>query len=388
MNFDEIINRRGTDCIKYDKMKEFLGNDNLLPMWVADMDFETPDFIMDAIRKRAGHPILGYSFRPDSFNEAVVEWMQKRHGWTIKHSEISFSPGVVPGLYLALKGFSNPGDKIIVQPPVYFPFYSTIKANNRRIVYNPLKETNGYYTMDFNQLKKKIDEKTKMIFICNPHNPVGRAWNKSELEELIEICHSNNILIISDEIHSDLVFEPHRHIPISSINSKAAEITLTLMAPSKTFNIAGLSSSILIAQNEKLLHTYNEMLEATHLGMGNIFGNVATEAAYKNGEKWLDNLLEYLEKNIILVEEFVEKYPQYVKMIKPEATYLLWLDLRHSGMNDEELKQLFYEKAHLGVNPGILFGRGGNGFMRMNIAMPSSKISEALIDLSIAFDSL
>lgn len=382
MNFDNIIERRGTDSIKYDKMKDFIGADDLVPMWVADMDFATPDFVMEAIRQRANHPILGYSFRPESFYNSVAGWMHRRHGWKVDLDQISFSPGVVPALYLALKGFSEPGDKIIVQPPVYFPFFSTIKTNQRRIIYNQLVENQGNYSMDFDDLKKKIDSKTKLIFVSNPHNPVGRCWQATELEELVEICYTRKVLIISDEIHSDLVFKPNRHIPIASINAKAAEITLTLMAPSKTFNLAGLSTSVVISQNPKLLQTFNEMLEATHLNMGNIFGNVAAEAAYNQGDNWLDSLLSYLASNIDMVNDFALSHSNKISMIKPEATYLPWIDFRPSGMNDNEIRDLFLNKAKIGINVGPLFGKGGSGFIRMNIAMPKSKVEEALIRLN------
>lgn len=377
MNFDKIINRKGTNCIKYDKMEQFIGSSDLLAMWVADMDFETPDFVMNAIKTRAEHPILGYSYRTDSFNKAVAEWMYKRHNWEVKPDEISFSPGVVPGLFLALKGFSKEGDKIIVQPPVYFPFFTTVKANNRKITYNKLIEKEGYYSMDFENLKENMDSNTKMIFVSNPHNPVGRAWKLPELERLVDLCHAHNVLIISDEIHSDLIIKPHKHIPIASINDKAKEITITLMAPSKTFNMAGLSSSIVIAQNPELLKRYNQMLDATHLGQGNIFGNIATEAAYSNGEAWLESLLEYIEGNISVVENLVKKYPQLVKMVRPEATYLLWLDFRAIKLSDNELTSLFNEKLKIGVNAGAMFGDGGSGFMRMNIAMPRTLVLEA-----------
>jgi cystathionine beta-lyase len=387
-NFDTPINRQGSNCIKHDKTREFLGFQDVLPMWVADMDFETPPFIMEAIRKRAEHPILGYSFRPDSHQEAIVDWLQARHSWSVQSNEIAFSPGVVPGIYLALKGFTQEGDEIIAQPPVYFPFFSTVTENQRTLILNPLKENNLSYEMDWEDLEAKITSKTKMLLLSNPHNPVGRAWKKEELEKLVDICHKNQIIILSDEIHSDLIMKGNRHQVVADINAKAAEITLTFMAPSKTFNLAGLSSSFLVAKNPDLLTNYQKMLDATHLGLGNVFGNVATEAAYRHGGPWLDQLLDYLEGNAQLVFDFIQKYPHIARTKMPEATYLLWLDLRPSGLTEDEIARLFFAEAKLGINPGALFGQGGEGFVRINVAMPRSKVKQAIQQLELAFQGI
>ena len=383
-NFDKTVERKGTNSVKYDMLKEVFGREDVLPMWVADMDFETPDFVLSAISNRLQHPVLGYSHRPESFYKAVALWMKNRFDWVVNPSEISFSPGVVTGLFLAMKAFTKPGDKIVVQPPVYFPFFTTIKANERKIVYNQLRENQGYYTMDFKDLKSRIDAQTKMIFISNPHNPVGRAWKKEELKTLVEICDANDILIVSDEIHSDLVFAPHKHIPIASLSDKAAAITFTLMAPSKTFNMAGLSTSMMIVQNQKLLRAYNRQMEATHLNQGNIFGTVAAEAAYSYGAEWVDEMKDYLQTNINYVEDFITRYLPQIKMQKPEATYLLWLDMKSLEYTDAQLFDLFVNQAGIAINKGAMFGLGGGGYIRMNIAMPKQMVMEAMEKLKSA----
>lgn len=383
-NFDTIINRVDTDCIKYDKIKDFLGFDDVLPMWVADMDFETPAFAMDAIKKRAEHPILGYSFRPDAWLHAITSWMKKRHDWEVQPNEIVFSPGVVPGLYLAITSFTEPGDEVIIQPPVYFPFFSTVEHNQRKLILNPLINNDLHYEMDFEHLERSITPRTRMIIISNPHNPVGRSWTRAELEQLVSICYKHQILIVSDEIHSDLIFKPHVHQPVAALNAEAREITLTFMAPSKTFNMAGLSTSFLIAQSPELVKRYKTRLEATHLGLGNIFGNVAAQAAYEQGEEWLEQLMSYLSGNVSLLESFCKEHSSQLRMIRPESTYLTWLDMKPGGYTDEAISDLFFRKARIGVNPGSMFGPGGEGFVRLNLAMPRRLIEEGLSRLAEA----
>jgi cystathionine beta-lyase len=294
-NFDKIIQRENTACVKYDLRKAFFGNDTILPLWVADMDFETPDFIREAVIKRASHPVYGYTFRTESFSQSIVDWMRKRHHWEIKKEWVSFSPGVVPALNMAVLAFTKPGDKVIVQPPVYFPFFTAVKNHGRELVYNQLIEKDGRYEMDFDDLEKKADEKTRLLLLCHPHNPVGRLWGKKELETLVDICARKNILIISDEIHSDLMLNGNVHIPLATLSQKAADISLTCIAPSKTFNLAGLSTSALIIPNENLKKEYEKILDHLHVGMGNIFGITSLEAAYNHGEEWLDQLLQYLK---------------------------------------------------------------------------------------------
>ncbi|MEN8119174.1 MAG: PatB family C-S lyase [Bacteroidota bacterium] len=384
-NFDEIISREKTNSVKYDLRSKLFDSEDLIPMWVADMDFKTPPFIVDAIKKRAEHEIYGYTFRNDSFYESVIYWMNYKHNWQVKKNWITFSPGVVPALALSVLAFTKPGDKIITQPPVYFPFFSSVKNNGRQLVYNQLKYDNGNYHFDFEDLKKNIDSRTKMILISNPHNPVGRAWSKKELTELAEICLENNILMISDEIHSDLVFKPHKHMPLASISKKIANNTISTFAPSKTFNVAGLSSSVIIISNQKLKATYDNFLDDLHLGNGNVFGNVALESAYFNGAEWLDSLMDYLQGNITLVKDFINKPGIKIKMEIPQSTYLLWLDFRDYGLSKDDLQKRLVHNAKVGLSPGELFGYGGEGFQRMNIACPRSILREALANLEKTF---
>ncbi len=387
-NFDEIIPRENTDCIKYDTRKMFFGTDEVLPMWVADMDFRTPDFIIEAIKKRLEHEILGYTFRGNSFNQSIIKWMLKRHGWEIKEGWLTFSPGVVPAVNMLVLSLTEPGDKIIVQPPVYFPFFTAVKNNNRTLVENPLKLENGRLNMDFDDLAQKA-KCAKMMIISHPHNPGGSVWTKEELTKMAEICLDNNVIIVSDEIHSDLIFPQYKHFPLASISKEIAQQTITCNAPSKTFNLAGLATSYLVISNKQYLDKYNAMLnDKTHVNMGNLFGPIALEAAYKHGEEWLNQLLDYVWKNVEYVADFCEKKIPQIKAIKPESTYMIWLDCRKMNLEGDELKDFFIKKAGLGFNDGQVFGTGGKGFMRMNVACPRSTVEEAMKKLENAVKSL
>ncbi len=377
-NFDEIIDRRNTASVKYDLRGAYFGNENVIPMWVADMDFKTPSFVIDALRKRLEHEIMGYTFRPDSYYEAIIQWMKQRHNWAIQKDWISFSPGVVPALNMAVLAFTNPGDKIIVQQPVYFPFFSAIKNHNRTLVNNPLVIKNGRYYMDYDDLQMKIDSGAKMLILCNPHNPTGNAWTKEELQKLAGICMEKNILILSDEIHSDLVFEGNVHTPTASLSENISNNVITFMAPSKTFNLAGLSTSVVIGSNKKLLSKFNTVLENVHVGSGNIFGQVALEAAYTNGARWLDELMDYLKGNVEFLIQYLEKHIPQIKPVIPEATYMAWLDCRALGMNKDELKKFMIHEAGVGFSDGTLFGEEGEGFQRINLGCPRAVLKEAL----------
>lgn len=376
-NFNELVDRQDTNSLKYDARKHFFGNKDLLPLWVADMDFRTPDFISEAIQERAKHEIYGYTFRPDSYDEAIVGWLKNRHNWDVQKEWIHFSPGVVPALALAVMSFTEPGDSVIVQPPVYFPFFSAVKNSDRELIENPLKIENGRYCMDFDDLEKKIQGDTKMLLLCNPHNPGGMAWTLEELNRLGEICEANNLLVVSDEIHSDLVFKGQKHIPFASISEEFSMNSITCMAPSKTFNIAGLSTSFLVMPNKRIFDKYDHLMKGTHLYGGNIFGSVALEAAYTKGGDWLDQLMDYIEGNYNFVEWYLkENIPQIVPM-KPEATYLVWLDFSALKLKDADINSRLIQ-AGVGLNRGVQFGRQGKGFMRMNIGCPRSIIAEAL----------
>lgn len=386
-NFDEIINRENTASVKFDLRKVVFGKEDIIPMWVADMDFKTPEFIIDALKKRLEHPILGYSYRPDSYFQSIIKWVKRRHQWDIEKDWISFSPGIVPAINMAIMAYTKPGDKIIVQPPVYHPFFSAIKNNNRIQIENPLVLKNGRYYFDFEDLKKKVKD-AKMILLSNPHNPGGSVWAKEELQKLGEMCVKNNVLIMADEIHADLVFKPAKFVPMASVTPEIANQTTTFIAPSKTFNMAGLATSSVINSNPSLKEKYDQVLDAIHIGMGNIFGTVASEAAYNYGDQWLDELLVYLSQNMDFVEQYFSEHIPDIKVIRPEGTYLMWLDCSGLNLKNKDLKDFMINDAGLGFNDGRMFGTGGDGFMRMNVASPKQAIKIALNKLREAVNKL
>jgi cystathionine beta-lyase len=384
-NFDEIIDRSNTACVKYDLRQFFFGNDQVIPMWVADMDFRTPDFILNAIRERANHEILGYSIRPESYFTSLISWLNRRHQWEIRKEWIAFSPGIVPALNMAVLAFSKRRDKIIIQPPVYFPFFDAVKKHGRRLVYNQLIMENGRYRMDFENLEQSCREGAKMLIISNPQNPGGNAWTASELKTMADICLKYNVLMISDEIHGDLVNRGYKHTVLASLSPEIAENTVTMTAPSKTFNIAGMATASVIISNPTLMKKYRKVLDAMHIELGNVFGNVASEAAYTFGDAWLEQLLDYIDGNIRTLTDFAGQHLPLVRVIIPEATYMAWLDFSATGMNDKELKMFMIEKAGLGLNEGTQFGPGGSGFMRLNLACPRTTMVQALEQLKKAF---
>jgi len=376
-NFDEPARREGTNCIKYDLRRETFGSADVIPMWVADMDFNSPEFIINALSDRLRHEILGYSFRPPEYFSSIIEWSKIRNQWSIEKDWICFSPGIVPALNFCTLAFTNPGDNIIVQPPVYFPFFSAAEAHGRKLIHNKLKESGGNWEMDFENLRDSIDDRTKMIFISNPHNPIGRVWYPDELSELVDICLENNILIVSDEIHCDLVLPGFKHTPIARLSKEAAENTITCLAPSKSFNLAGLSTSSMIISNPKLRKAFSSIVDNLHVGNGNIFGTTASIAAYTYGGEWLDELLNYLSTNVTYVMDFCrEKIPEIIPL-RTEATYMIWLDCRKLKMTGKELQNFFVTQAGVGMNEGSTFGQGGEGYMRMNLACPLNTVKKA-----------
>jgi cysteine-S-conjugate beta-lyase len=385
--FDEATNREGTNSVKWDLRKEIFGRGDVIPMWVADMDFPAPEFITEALKKRAGHEIFGYTFRGDEYFSSIIKWLERRQQWKIEREWIVFCPGVVPALNLATLAITEPGDEIIIQPPVYPPFFSAVTAHGRKIVHNTLINRKGRYLIDFQGLRSIITPKTKMLIFSNPHNPVGRAWNMCELRQLTEICEENNIVLLSDEIHSDLVLPGVNHIPVATISAEAAANTITCIAPSKTFNVAGLSTASLIISDKTLREKITATLDSLHLGNGNIFGNEASVAAYSKGDQWLDELLIYLKGNIELVVDFLDERIPLIKPVKPEATYMIWLDCTALGMNGKELADFFVNKAGVGMNEGSDFGPGGEGYMRMNIACPEKRVTEALKRIESAINN-
>ncbi len=387
-NFDKTLNREGTNCIKYDLREDTFGRKDVIPMWVADMDFNTPDFIVNALQERLGHPIYGYTSRSKEYYSSIIEWHFKRHNWKMEREWISFSPGVVPALNFCTLAFTQPGEGIIVQPPVYFPFFSAVEAHGRKLIYNQLKETADGWVMDFESLEDNITSSTRMIIISNPHNPVGRAWTESELRKLAEICLKNKILILSDEIHCDLVLPGYKHIPMASLSGEISDITITCLAPSKTFNLAGLSTSSVVISNPELRKSFKKTIEGLHISSGNIFGSIASTAAYSMGNDWLEALLDYIDTNIEYADEYCRKMIPEIIPVKPEATYMIWLDCRKFGMTGKELKDFFVKSAGVGMNEGSSFGPGGEGFMRMNLATSRSIVAKAMEQIEKAISTI
>lgn len=377
-DFNKIINRKGTASVKYDLTEKIFGSGDVLPMWVADMDFEVGEFIIEALSERIKHPVFGYTYRPEKFFVTIASWMSRRHGWEISPKAIGFSPGIVPALNMCVLEFTEPGDRVVVQPPVYFPFFSAVSNHGRELVYNQLKQQKGYYEINFDSLEADFKGGAKLFFLCNPHNPVGRVWNRQELEKVAELCIRYNVLVISDEIHSDLILGDHTHIPLASLGKEIADLTITCMAPSKTFNLAGLYTSMVIATNPELKNRYEKVLDAVHVGGDNILGQVALEAAYTHGDDWLDQLLAYLEGNYQLLYRMLQSSVPEIVISPLEATYLVWLDLSFLGMDDKELNSFIVQKAGLGLNDGPMFGPGGEHHQRLNIATPSKVVEEGL----------
>jgi len=387
-DFDKVVNRDNTNSTKWNFRKELFGVEDVLPMWVADMDFTVPPAIVEAIKKRADHGIFGYSQPDDRYYQATINWMKKRHNWDIKKEWFVITPGVVPAISMLVRTFTHPGDKVILQSPVYYPFYSAITLNGCQVVLNPLKFEDGHYTMDFNDLETKFDSRVKLLILCSPHNPVGRVWSKEELTKLGEICLKHNVIIISDEIHEDLVYKEYTHIPFASLSEEFAMHSITCTAPSKTFNLAGLQTSNIIIPNPKLRNDFQNMLESNAITSPNIFGIVALQTAYEEGEEWLDQLLDYLHENLNFLIEYIEKNMPQIKVIKPEGTYLVWLDFRSLGMDALSLKNFLLEKAKVAFDDGYIFGPGGEGFERINIACPRSLLKEGLDRIARAVNSL
>lgn len=387
-NFDEPIKRENTNCLKYDFRKTYFGTTDVIPMWVADMDFRIAPQISDALKERTKHDVYGYALKPKSFYTAIVNWMQRRHKWEIKADQISFSPGIVPALSFSIHAYTKPGDEVIMFTPVYPPFLYLPVENGRRLITSELKLNHNKYTIDFEDFEKKITTRTKMLFLCNPHNPVGRVWTKEELKRVAEICIKKNVIIIADEIHSDLIMPGFCHIPTASISNEIAAQTVTFMAPSKTFNLASLSSSEAIIQNKQLKHEFDVVINNFHIGMGNVFGIVATEAAYNHGDEWLDELITYLWDNYLYLKDYFEKHIQRIKVVPLEGTYLVWLDCRELKLSQKELRKFFIEKAKVGLNDGDNFGSGGKGFMRINIAATRQTITKAMKQIETAVNKL
>ncbi len=387
-NFDEVIDRSGTNTIKLERLKTMFGREDLIPLWVADMDFLSPPEVTEALRERTEHGLFGYTLPSDGYYNSIINWLDKRHNYTVKQEEITFVPGVVKGFAFAMDAFTKEGDAVIIQPPVYHPFHLVTQDLNRNLINNPLILENGEYRMDFEGLKTLIKENdAKMLIFCSPHNPVGRVWNKAELMELADICYDNNVLVVSDEIHSDFALNGHTHLPFATVSDKARENSITLMAPSKTFNIAGIVSSYAIIHNKEIQDKYLGFLAPRELDKGTIYAYTATEAAYDKGGEWLDAVLKYIESNIEFVDNYLKEFIPQIKIINPEAMFLLWLDCRDLGLSHDDLEDLFVNKARLALNSGSMFGEVGEGFMRLNVGVPQSVLKEALKNLRNALQA-
>jgi len=386
-DFDEIIERRGTGAFKYDARGRVFGNDDVLPLWVADMDFRAPDCVIEALSSRLAHGLFGYPVRGDAFFSSIIGWMMHRHGWSVDRDWIAFSPGVVPALNICVQAFTNPGEGIIVQPPVYHLFFSAVRDHKRSLLYNSLVRDESGYRMNLGELESLMKNGAKMMILCSPHNPVGRVWSRDELASVAGLCRDYGVILVSDEIHSDLVFPGHTHVPVSSLVNSSSPGIITCISPSKTFNIAGLSTAAVIIPDPNLRTRYKSVLNAFHLGSGTIFGDTALEAAYSLGGPWLDELLEYLRINRDFAVDFINSNIRGMTAIKPEATYLLWIDCTGTKMDDAELRKFFIEKAGVGLSDGPIFGPGGNGYQRLNFACPRSVLEAALKRISRAAES-
>ncbi|QJD87614.1 MalY/PatB family protein [Cohnella herbarum] len=386
-DFDKIIDRTGTASYKWDQSEKLFGRPDILPLWVADMDFEAPKEVVEAITRRAEQGIYGYTVRTQSFYDAIIGWLSRRHGWTIEQDWISSSPGVVPALSLMVLAFTEPGDGIILQSPVYYPFYDVIKANGRNVVDNALILKDGQYTINFDLLEQQAKDGAKMLLLCSPHNPGGRVWKREELVRIGEICTKYGLLVVADEIHHDLVFSGYKHVPYASLSDEFAQNSVTCIAPSKTFNLAGLQAASVIIPNEEIRRKYNALLRTLSIHMESYFGLTAIESSYTHGEQWLDQLLVYLEGNLNALVDFVGKHLPQVKVIKPEGTYLVWLDCTAISDKPQVLKQLMFEQAGVAFSDGSVFGKQGEGYLRINLACRRSLLVEALEKFASAANS-
>lgn len=387
VDFNSAPERKDTNAEKYALREKLFGSDDVLPMWVADMDIKTPFFVIDAIRDRLKHPILGYEEIPDSFFESQIKWIEERHGYSLKREWMFYSPSVVASINLCIKAFTEAGDKVIVQTPVYFPFFTSVTNNDRIVVTNELIEKDGYYEMDFDALEACIDEKTKLMLLCSPHNPVGRVWKEEELFRLGKICSKHDIVILADEIHSDLIFKGSKHTPFAKLSKELEERTITCYGPGKTFNMAGLSISTVSVPNNDLREQFKKVYKSIHFAEGTVLGHVGFEAAYTKGESWLEELLVHLQGNIDYLDICLKEYMPRITMRKPEGTYLAWLDCRALGLDGKALKSFFYKEAKLGLSAGTSFAQEGEGFMRINLATPRSTVEEAVSRLHTAYES-
>ena len=385
-DFSKSANRKDTNAEKYTLREELFGTPDVLPAWVADMDINTPDFILNAVKKRLEHSIVGYEEMPDSAFDAQMQWMQKEHGTAFRREDMFYSHSVVASMRSAIAAFTEEGDGVIVQTPVYPPFFHSVMQLNRKVVKNPLHRCeDGSYTFDIEDLRAKINKKTKLLLLCSPHNPVGRVWRREELEAILALCLEHNIVVFADEIHSDLVYAPNKHISFSTLNEDAKTLTLTAIGVGKTFNMAGFSISSVAIADENLRNRFKKAYDSVHYAQGSVLSHIAFETAYREGEEWLSELKIHLYNNYMLLKKLSDKYASFIKITPIEATYLAWIDCRGMGMRDKELREFFIKDAKLGLNAGLAFGREGSGYMRLNFAVSSEIMCEIIDRLESAF---
>lgn len=384
-DFDRKVERKGTGAIKTDVLKEKFGSEDLIPLWVADMDFETPPFIISALKERLEHPVLGYTAQPSDYWPTVRKWIADHHGWETECEWMTFIPGIVKGIGMVINALLKEDEKVIIQPPVYHPFRLIPQGNRREVVFNPLHENeDGSYSMDFENLESIYDEKCKLLILSNPHNPAGIVWSRDTLARLADFCHSHGITVISDEIHCDMALFGNRHIPFASVSPEAAACSITFGSPSKTFNIAGVVSSYAIVPDAGLRERFFGWLEANEMNAAPMFSPIATIAAFRHGETWRQEMLRYIESNVDFVIDFCAREIPQIKPLRPQASFLVWLDCRALGMSRDERNDLFINKAGLALNDGETFSPGGEGFMRLNVAVRKAVLAQALKQLKDA----
>ncbi len=398
-DFDKPVDRIGSGDLKHEVLKERYGRGDLLPLWVADMDWETPPFITEALKQRLEHSLFGYTIEPKELWPTVQRWIEEHHQWKVEREWLSYIPGVVKGIGMVINFFLKSDEKVIVQPPIYHPFYLTPRGNKREVVWNPLKEmtsrnqqggsptpsgAGGLYEMDFDQLEQVCDDKCRLLILSNPHNPAGIVWDRETLKRLAHFAKEHHLIVISDEIHCDMALWDNKHIPFASVSDEAAEVSITFGAPTKTFNMAGIVSSWGIIPNEELRKPFYKWLTANELNEPHLFAPIATIAALQQGEEWRQQMLRYVEGNINFLIDYCQKYIPKIKPLRPQASFLVWLDCRELGLNHKELNDLFINQVHLALNDGEMFGAGGEGFMRMNVGTQRSVLKEALERLKVA----
>lgn len=398
-DFDKPVDRRGSGDLKHEVLQERYGRSDLLPLWVADMDWETPSFITDALKQRLEHSLFGYTVEPKDYWPTVQQWIETHHQWKVEREWLTYIPGIVKGIGMVINFFLKEDEKVIVQPPVYHPFYLTPRGNKREVVWNPLKEmtscnqqggsptpsgAGGLYEMDFDQLEQVCDDKCRLLILSNPHNPAGIVWDRETLKRLAHFAKEHHLIVISDEIHCDMALWDNKHIPFASVSDEAAEVSITFGAPTKTFNMAGIVSSWGIIPNEELRKPFYKWLTANELNEPHLFAPIATIAALQQGEEWRQQMLRYVEGNIDFLIDYCQKYIPKIKPLRPQASFLVWLDCRELGLNHKELNDLFINQVHLALNDGEMFGAGGEGFMRMNVGTQRSVLKEALERLKVA----